>query len=1525
MPDKLQNTTDIDTIAISKAALVTDLNPSYAKDIYSHARNAVRNSREGDLGTIGNEPSNDLCFTAPYDIIGIVNLPNDELLVLSTDNASSEIGIANKKLCTYKTLLNNPCLNFNKDYPVTGVAKKLFQKDTVVTITDKLNSIRRFELNKISKITSCEEILLFKLIDQPCITLEKGQTGNIPNGAYSVAIAYSVDNQIFSDWYSISNRIQLNSESGSNSIDVTIDGLDTEFDFFTLAVIGNYIDPTTKGATKLAKIIGTYSTKVNKVSITDFVNSSYLNFPLSDLILKKRTWEKAGIIVSNSDILMFADLVGRNEENYQLKAMNIDVEYVVTQVPADYYLNEGKDVGYYRDEKYELHIQGVYNTGEHTDKFHIAGPRSSSTDRELVASADVYEYDSDYQDCAEPEKIERWQVENTAEELIPENNKFICGRRVLGSGKTGFWQSTDLYPDNEFQFGKDANQPIRFHMMPDECKVPRYEIIEGKRYINIIGLRLKNIPKFDNPNIVGYRILRSDRKGGNGSVVARGIMTNMRSYTDSKTKQEVLYSNYTVNDLNPDQYLSSTQTVYKNGRETNFTPLTTYYKDKFSFYSPHTLFEPRYSLGTELKIESEEIAKVTGQFELVHNHPKLKLLNQFAFWISAAVGFIQSTIVLLGKTDLKGVSGFKFGIDGGPYYEMHNGIVIKTVEDLISLSPSQITYLITKAVETTDYGNILSILNLVKIGTQTVLSAGLKIPFSILEGIQEADKTLDIIYNFTGYTDYVYQYNAYADFNESKCIKAGNKRRRLLRPALYIPSDNVSVDDKSISNYFREKTVYLELNKEIAEPSTKDTSRNTISGFGICENINQQVTSVGSAYYVTSKAINPNQYGKVGSANIVSIHSCVLTGEDTPILYGGDCIIAKMQFMKKMQFFTQNIANTNYPNGTEYDYRLYRNIAYPRFWLDSSKYDFSALLSKKVSNFATFNRTTASKYNLDCKKRNDGGTVTRIDDAYMYLSNNCVMDFYVEADYNINFREKTDNPFYSKDNTNLSQIFRSDRLEKPEEFNINRVYSDLYTTEVYALQQREDFDPNNPIPITQPNSVIYSLPSYNLQNVDNWQYFLPANFFSFKESDFGKITSIHQIDQDRLIFLFSKSSPYISMGRSLLKLSNQTITIGDGGLFAQDPRETLPTDNNYAACNSKYAFSNTHLGRFYPSENQGRIIDFGERPDDLTRQGMSYWCKNYMPIFLYKYFPEYPEEENPINGVGYLTCFDSFYETVYICKRDFSPKREYINDIVYEDGRFTYKGEPITLRDTRYFNDISWTLSYSPLDKSFVSWHDWHPDYIIQTDNHFMTVKGTGVWKHNERFDNFCSFYGKEFPFEIQPIATSGQTVQTLRSIEYILEVYKYKNFGRDRFHVLNENFSHLIVKNSEQISPLLILELGNLNPEENLSYPKKDNVNPVAFKIPFFKEENKYRVNKFWDAVNDRGEFTDAEVHLFPTDESGYKSIINPVAIDMNKPEEDRKKFRHYWNEFRLTKSISGAHKFLFKIINIKKLLSPR
>lgn len=334
-----------DTKITSKPALVTDLNPSYIQENqYSHARNIIRSSRDGDLGSLSNEPSLINCISAPYPIVGLTPLENEDILIFSGDGNNSEIGLGNYSTCSYKTLKNLKCFSFSTDYPVKAVAKRDFSKGVIVTFTDKNSPVRRIELNKIGNIESCDDILLFKKIKHPCLNVKKGNIGNMPDGSYSVLIAYSVDGNIFSDWMSLTERVQLNAKSGSSSIDVEITNLDTEFQYYSIAVVGTYIDPVTQGVTKSAKIIGEFSTAINKVSVSDFINSTYIDINLSTLVAVKKTWNKAGVISSNSQYLILGDLVANNEENYVPKAREIQVEYVVEQVPLEYYITDGKDL-----------------------------------------------------------------------------------------------------------------------------------------------------------------------------------------------------------------------------------------------------------------------------------------------------------------------------------------------------------------------------------------------------------------------------------------------------------------------------------------------------------------------------------------------------------------------------------------------------------------------------------------------------------------------------------------------------------------------------------------------------------------------------------------------------------------------------------------------------------------------------------------------------------------------------------------------------------------------------------------------------------------------------------------------------------------------------------------------------------------------------------------------------------------------------------------------------------------------------
>jgi len=180
------------------------------------------------------------------------------------------------------------------------------------------------------------------------------------------------------------------------------------------------------------------------------------------------------------------------------------------------------------------------------------------------------------------------------------------------------------------------------------------------------------------------------------------------------------------------------------------------------------------------------------------------------------------------------------------------------------------------------------------------------------------------------------------------------------------------------------------------------------------------------------------------------------------------------------------------------------------------------------------------------------------------------------------------------------------------------------------------------------------------------------------------------------------------------------------------------------------------------------------------------------------------------------------------------------------------------------------------------------------------------------------------------------------------LESYrKEPNNCVDQFHVLDFNFDRAVIYNSEQVSGYLNL---NIFPKNNVTlseqYPKLNQSNLASFDILFSKEENKYRFNQFWDITRDRSEFpigsdypptgpvipgttvlqgNYADRFIWITQPNGYIKDLNPANLDFQKPETQRKKFRHYLNFIRFIKDISTDTNMIVKITNTKNQISPR
>jgi hypothetical protein len=1623
-----QNTSSIKTNIFTKG-MVKDTDPSFIPEgVWTHARNAVNNTVLGQVGDIGNEPANKYCTSAPFTVIGIVSLIEDKWVVFSTNDVDSEIGIFDESECSYKKIVRDACLNFKTSHLIKGVSRENFDCTRSVYFVDSLNPDRVLNLDRVPYIAKrkrkigdncyvdeysdkldCEALRIAPLIDSPCISLKKSDSsGTLPNGSYQVAVAYSSNGIRLTDYFLPSNIQSLfNHSNVAGAVEVGISFMDSSYDEFELVLI------STISANTVARSIGFYSTR-SKTILIDRLDDVSPAVSLSEIPLITPSYETSDNITEVNGYLVRTGIYTRPNFNYQPQANNIVTKWVSVNLPADYYVKGGNQTSYMRDEVYSFFIRWVYNTGDRSASYHIPGRKAIGSDNRTIGGADALE-------SASGVVTRKWEAYDTSDITSTTQYQLPNGQgTVIAEGVMSYWESSESYPDDKpIIWGDLCGDKIRHHKFPDNCTT-NINSSDGAN-INILGVKFENIshPLDINGNpiqsIVGYEILRGSREG-NKTIIAKGILNNMGEYDldEQITERKGLYSNYPFNDLRVDPYLSKKE-VKGGCAGKGYEPMGTFKNDVFSFHSPETQFQDPFLNPFELKIHGEISGSVDGQFKPVYNHPEQKALRDAAIFTAAVIGTGIGLIAATGekttynvseRVSTSGLTMTLLGASTGTLVDNGSGILGSTTD--VSRKQSPVTANLAQSIATQVAGGFIFV---------SFLGQGMEATIKVLESL-------------IPYNKFAYQYNAHGFYTNYTCPKQSNTRRKVLDAQYINPYLQEFGIDYRINNLFRSRIVAVRLDNEIERPSVVDDSRVTIGNLQLWKDPTRPFKRTTSAYYSSLKIKMASQYGQIDSIIQVPISSCVYATEPSkdlkitsPVLFGGDIYINR--YTEKNTFFFFNDWLFGQPDGYQYDYMQHINIPYPRYWMDTTQYDYTKLiapfaagigsaalsslaleriwkrslarteqllqeakngaalavdpasatalgntikklqdkidrLNRRINNiqdgdsvvnpligaavgaavaFGTWkNRVLPNDYRyLDRQKSEcDSQAAVGITDGYFYLFANGIRDFFVESEINLAQRdwgEELYQRFYDPyNNTDLDTLFRSDIIKSGNYFKYDYSLSasKFYVNNIsWGSVLARDFDPliENTCYNYYPNRAIYSLPQSEELKKDNWLVYLPNNYRDFD----GRVTAIQSAYKTGALILFNDASPVVFPGVDQLQTDNGIkVTIGDGGLFTGNLQNIYTSDAVYeqGSCQSFYSAINTPVGLFWVSQNQGRVFNFNSGLKEISRNGMKWWFAKYLPSMLLKDFPTFELYDNPVAGVGVMLAYDNTNEILYLTKKDYKLKDEYEGKLVYKSGNtFLLGRRKIPLGDPTYFEDASFTISYDPKGNSgsgaWVSFHDWHPNMIVSSRDHFMTIKGKDVWKHNVRCDKFCNFYGKDYPFEVEYVTSTGQEVATLKNIEYQLECYKYAPNCEDVNHVLNENFDNAIIYNTEQVSGNLKLVMKQANdPLATFEYPI---IRQNQIDILCSKEENKYRFNQFWDITRNRGEFTPNYETIWDTAPNGYVKEINPTYTNYTKGPLQRKKFRHYLTRVLFKKLVSDDIKMLLRISNNKLTKSFR
>jgi len=485
----------------------------------TYALNAQVENFDGGGISYQNESGNTLCYNFPigYVDIGHHFIPEQDRTVwflVNPTTGGSEIGVGSTLTCTYTTLVNQSCLNFNINYPIHKSVHKITACGTEVYWTDTYNGRRYMDIDNLPYAqtfdgtaqspcasTTLSTIDCNKLSIQPNFAIPQIVYeavlggGNVIEGTYQFAVQYcNFEGSAYTSYYSHTNPMPIlnpfivgpdfNYNTGK-SIKFKVSNIDITglFDYFNIAVIKTINNITS------VDLVATYQiTQATQTVIYTGQSKADIALTIDDVFERFVYFDTAQGVTTVQDVLVWNGLTTNERLSYASIFNQVTLQWVSFKVPpssnqfADP-LNSANYEGYMRDEIYPFDGVVILKNGYQSDRFPIPNRVATSADLLIISNGDVQAGGTV---CEPVTGLPTWQVYNTAtvEGYCPQyvgNENNDCYEGPYQYGNFGFWQSTETYPCNEGIFGSLSGQQIRHHLFPDNA-VSNHHDNEGNIY-----------------------------------------------------------------------------------------------------------------------------------------------------------------------------------------------------------------------------------------------------------------------------------------------------------------------------------------------------------------------------------------------------------------------------------------------------------------------------------------------------------------------------------------------------------------------------------------------------------------------------------------------------------------------------------------------------------------------------------------------------------------------------------------------------------------------------------------------------------------------------------------------------------------------------------------------------------------------------------------------------------------------------------------------------------------------------------
>lgn len=357
-----------------------------------------------------------------------------------------------------------------------------------------------------------------------------------------------------------------------------------------------------------------------------------------------------------------------------------------------------------------------------------------------------------------------------------------------------------------------------------------------------------------------------------------------------------------------------------------------------------------------------------------------------------------------------------------------------------------------------------------------------------------------------------------------------------------------------------------------------------------------------------------------------------------------------------------------------------------------------------------------------------------------------------------------------------------------------------------------------------PYRIYYSQSDFSESKVDNFRY-IQANNYKDLDGNSGSITD-----------LFSAfSQVFVTTPRAIFRLPTkpQSIQSNEGTIFLGTADvlslPVVPLKTPDFALGGLQEFKSrvtTEFGVFYVDRLSSRPILLTDKINDISVNGQRAFWQNNGSLELDNQFSSITGLPYPVTsptsplGVGFISTYDPRYKRIVVHKRDYKILPEFVpsfsyfpqetdlpNSGVTTVGALWFNGHNfyynvnagpnlVTLTNSSFFSDESFTKSYSFLTNHWISDHAYKPNYLF---NDYNTFYYDEIYKHG--YGPYQTYKGIKYPHIVDLIAVNSPAEYKTNNNIYYNSQCSLFNADKQSYYKVENTYDGLIAYNSKQIS----------------------------------------------------------------------------------------------------------------------------